>query len=223
LSLKIFQIVPNTIPRLVQVSNNELYDGNGNPISSRVGPQGDAGLSFSWMGTYVTSITYSYYNIIEYDGTSFIYLGSPAFGITPSTTTQSWAILASRGFQGRTGPQGIQGVQGPQGIQGPTSSFILRTESITTQTYSITFDKDYFGVNYTIGTCGVTLPSAISPTDDGKFFVVSDETGTISHGNRGIHLIPQSGQLINGYSDVIMKINWMSLNLMFRNNSWKTI
>jgi hypothetical protein len=78
-------------------------------------------------------------------------------------------------------------------------------------------------VIYTGGICTVTLPLGSSPTDDGKFINIADEVGGVSYGNRGILVQGQGGQLINGETSVLMKIERMSLDFMFRNNSWKTI
>jgi hypothetical protein len=94
---------------------------------------------------------------------------------------------------------------------------------INTATYSPTFAYEYYGVTYNTGICTITLPLGVVPTDEGKFINIADEVGGISYGNRGILVQGQGGQLINGESSVLMKINRMSLNFLFRNNSWKTI
>jgi hypothetical protein len=78
-------------------------------------------------------------------------------------------------------------------------------------------------VIYTGGICTVNLPTGTSPTDDGKFINIADEVGGVSYGNRGILVQGGGGQLINGETSVLMKIERMSLDFMFRNNSWKTI
>jgi hypothetical protein len=94
---------------------------------------------------------------------------------------------------------------------------------INSSTYSPTFSYEYYGVTYMGGICTITLPLGSSPTDDGRFINIADEVGGISYGNRGILVQGQGGQLINGESSVLMKIERMSLNFMFRNSSWKTI
>jgi hypothetical protein len=73
------------------------------------------------------------------------------------------------------------------------------------------------------GICTVTLPLGSVPDDEGRFITIADEVGGISDAGRGILVQGQSGQLINGYSSVLMKIERMSLTFLFRNNSWKTI
>lgn len=98
-----------------------------------------------------------------------------------------------------------------------------QTLFINTATYSTTFAYEYYGVTYTGGVCTITLPLGNSPDDDGQFINIADEVGGISYGNRGILVQGSGGQLINGETSVLMKLERMSLNFMFRNNSWKTI
>lgn len=98
-----------------------------------------------------------------------------------------------------------------------------QTLFINTATYSTTFAYEYYGVTYTGGICTITLPLGNSPDDDGQFINIADEVGGISYGNRGILVQGSGGQLINGETSVLMRIERMSLNFMFRNNSWKTI
>jgi hypothetical protein len=98
-----------------------------------------------------------------------------------------------------------------------------QASSINTSSYSPTFSYEYYGVIYMGGICTVTLPLATVPDDEGRFINIADEVGGISGGGRGILVQGQSGQLINGQTSVLMKIDYMSLNFMFRNNSWKTI
>jgi hypothetical protein len=145
-------------------------------------------------------------------GTQGIQGPTGATGATGSTGTQ--------GIQGPTGATGPQGVTGPTGPQGP-SQFL--TTSINVGSTGINFNYQYYGVTYTGGICTITLPLGSSPTDDGKFINIADEAGNISWANRGILVQGSGGQLINGETSVLMKIERMSLDFMFRNNSWKTI
>ena len=94
---------------------------------------------------------------------------------------------------------------------------------INTATYSPTFSYEYYGVTYMGGICTITLPLGTSPADDGRFINIADEVGGVSWGNRGIMVQGSGGQLINGETSVLMKIERMSLDFLFRNNSWKTI
>ena len=130
------------------------------------------------------------------------------------------------GDTGATGPTGSDGSTGATGDTGPTGATgpnQLFTSLINTATDTVSFSFQYYGVTYTGGICTVTLPLGVSPADDGKFINIADEVGNISYGNRGILVQGSGGQLINGQTSVLMKIDYMSLNFMFRNNSWKTI
>jgi hypothetical protein len=98
-----------------------------------------------------------------------------------------------------------------------------QASSINTSSYSPTFSYEYYGVIYMGGICTITLPLGTVPDDEGRFINIADEVGGISGGGRGILVQGQGGQLINGHTSVLMKIDYMSLNFMFRNNSWKTI
>lgn len=71
--------------------------------SAFTGPQGPTGFSFVWQGAFTASSTYSFYNVVEYDGSSYISLGTSSPGLTPSTITQSWGLMASKGADGATG------------------------------------------------------------------------------------------------------------------------
>jgi hypothetical protein len=94
---------------------------------------------------------------------------------------------------------------------------------INTATYSPTFAYEYYGVTYMGGICTVTLPSGTSPDDDGRFITIADEVGGVSYANRGILVQGTGGQLINGHTSVLMKIERISLTFLYRNSSWKTI
>ena len=94
---------------------------------------------------------------------------------------------------------------------------------INTATYLPTFAYEYYGVTYSAGICTVTLPLGASPNDEGRFITIADEVGGISFGNRGILVQGQGGQLINGETSVLMKIERMSLTFLYRAGSWKTI
>ena len=98
------------------------------------------------------------------------------------------------------------------------------SDVITTSTKVITtFGYAYYGVTYTGGVCTITLPPGSSPLDDGKIISIADEVGGISKYNRGILIQGSGGQLINGETSVLLKIEKMSLTFLYRNSSWKTI
>ncbi len=80
MSNKIFQIVPQTIPRLVQVVNNEFFDGNGNPL---IFPQGPIALPDYKYQTSTYSISSDDY-YVEVNGSFEVYLPN-AIGATGKT------------------------------------------------------------------------------------------------------------------------------------------
>jgi hypothetical protein len=98
-----------------------------------------------------------------------------------------------------------------------------QTTFINTATYAPTFTYEYYGVIYSSGLCTITLPLGTSPTDDGRFLTIADEVGGVSNTNRGILVQGSGGQLINGHTSVLMKIERISLTFLYRNSSWKTI
>ena len=136
---------------------------------------------------------------------------------------QGQGVQGAQGAAGPTGPQGVQGAQGNTGPTGPTGTLVYNTTSLNASGTTASFTYQYYGIGYTGGICTITLPLGSSPGDDGKFISIADEVGGISWGNRGILIQGQSSQLINGETSVLLKIERMSLTLLFRNNSWKTI
>ena len=117
--------------------------------SAFTGPQGPTGFSFTWQGAYATSSTYSQYNVIEYDGSSYISLGTSSPGLTPSTVTQSWNLMASKGATGAVGSTG-------QGFtwQGTFS------ESITYGFYDVAYYDGSSYISVTISNLGNTPSNA---------------------------------------------------------------
>jgi len=101
-----------------------------------------------------------------------------------------------------TGNTTIEGVQ------------IFSTTGITAATFTVTYEKTYWGVNYN-GNVDLILPDPTS--NDGRNFYIKDEGGY--SGTYRIRLTPSAG-LIDGNSYVDMNINYMSLHLVARNNNW---
>ena len=93
------------------------------------GPAGQSATGFIWEGTWLDSEAYQYYDLVEYQGSSYIVTGQggTTAGDSPAEAAV-WSLVAQSGTKGDTGPQGIQGpagptgatgATGPQGIQGP--------------------------------------------------------------------------------------------------------
>ena len=74
-----------------------------------------------WRGTWKGTTTYSPDDAVEYKGSTFVSL--VASNSTTPTPGTAWALLASHGVAGGTGPQGTPGATGgtgPQGTPGAT-------------------------------------------------------------------------------------------------------
>ena len=69
-----------------------------------------------WLGDYSPATSYSVYDDVLFDGTSYACI-SPITGVSP-TNTDYWICTARLGAPGELGPQGIQGNTGPAGSQG---------------------------------------------------------------------------------------------------------
>jgi hypothetical protein len=140
--------------------------------SAFTGPQGPTGFSFTWQGTYATSSTYSFYNVVQYDGSSYISLGTASPGLTPSTVTSSWNLMASKGATGASG-QGFRwaGTYSESDVYGYydvayyggssyisiTTSNIGKTPSLATQSWNLmALGSDNATLNVT-GTYGAVL------------------------------------------------------------------
>jgi hypothetical protein len=134
--------------------------------SAFTGPQGPTGFSFTWQGTYATSSTYSQYNVIEYDGSSYISLGTSSPGLTPSTVTQSWNLMASKGATGAVGSTG-------QGFtwQGTFS------ESITYGFYDVAYYNGSSYISVTISNLGNTPSNA---TQSWNIMALGSNTETLN-------------------------------------------
>lgn len=91
---------------------------------------------------------------------------------------------------------------------------IFATTTITQSASTLSFDYNYYGVNYS-GQVDLTLPN---PSGfDGRSINIKDESGNA--GIYRIRLIPSFG-LIDGASYVDMNLNYISLNIVARNNNW---
>lgn len=86
------------------------------------GPQGPAGssdaVSMNYQGTYASTANYGLYDIVAYEGSSYVSLNSGSHGNTPDQSPSWWGLLA-QAQAGPAGPAGVAGVAGPQGLLGP--------------------------------------------------------------------------------------------------------
>jgi hypothetical protein len=198
--LKIEQSVPELYPRLVQYVNGSFYDGSGNLL--RIGVINNPNKN----------------KLVISDGTNH--------GLTSisNLTFENGTLSVSGNLQLVNGTQKDRYIliSDSNGLATWTSSNI-RTTEIDSASYSIDNRFEYYGVTYTGGICEVYLPLGVNSEDNGRTYTIADEVGGISNFNRGIKVISSDTQTINGYSDILMKVNRMSLTFMFRNGLWKTI
>lgn len=73
--------------------------------------------SVTWMGAWQNGISYSRFDLVEYQGSTYIASQNTSGNENPSDTS-FWSLFAAGGIDGSTGPQGPAGPQGPQGTQG---------------------------------------------------------------------------------------------------------
>jgi hypothetical protein len=115
---------------------------------------------------------------------------------------------------GRLSYQNIDGINDWVIFSTSESSNVTNFINSSADTLTILGINTYYGVNYN-GNVNLTVPSAIG--FDGFLLTVKDESGKCSKNT--IRLTP-SGGTIDNYNYVDMKINYMSLTLIARNNNW---
>ena len=251
--LKIEQSVPELYPRLVQYVNGKFYDGNGNLINITGGAIVNNPLlnkliisdgTTSGLTT-VPDLTFEN-GVLVINGSLQLTNGSQQTGfylVSDSNGLSTWTSSRSFYFQDtppfpnplNVGSRWIHSETGYEYVwisDGTNSNWFQPTQindipytatEINSASFSTDFEYEYYGVIYTGGICEVYLPLGTASLDNGKIITIADEVGGISYYNRGIRVYASGTQSINGYSDVLMKINNMSLTFLFRNGLWKTI
>ena len=245
--LKIYQSVPELYPRLVQYVNGQFYDGNGNLLriglisnpnrnklvisdGTNTGLVTLPNVSFE-NGTLILNSNFQLINGTEQDG---YHLVTDANGLATWTSSRSFYYqtgtpspnplnVGSRWIDSDNRYEYIWVSDGTSSswIQPTTNNYA--TNEINTSSYSVSFEYTYYGVIHNSSICEIYLPLGASSSDNGKFITIADEVGGISSFNKGIKVYASGSQSINGYSDVLMKVNFMSLTFLFRNGNWKTI
>lgn len=211
--------VSTTYGRIVQVvlgTPNTYYDGFGNlldigPGTYSVGPPGPTGsngTSVSWAGEWDDMMLYSFYDIVSYNGNTYLCIDALTPGPTyssPNLDSIHWTLMAA----------GITGSQGPTGPQGPTgSSGFHDTIGVTSASYSVILNNNptqYFGISYSTPVT-ISIPDY---TSDGKVVIIKDESGNAYSQNITINAtkIDQSNQ-------AIIAIDNGSITMMWRVNTW---
>jgi hypothetical protein len=95
---------------------------------------------------------------------------------------------------------------------------ISNTAYVTSNSYSVTDNDYYIGVNYN-GKANVFLPTGV---ETGRKFVVKDESGKCSQPLKFIDVRPTGSDTIEGTDFVRLAIDYGSLTFIYR-NGWRVI
>ena len=131
------------------------------------GPAGADGQGFNYMGTWIDDNEYHPYDVVAYEGSSFVCKNAVSGSNTPPPNdTTNWDIFASKGADGAKGEQGDPGPQGPTGPTGATGATGPQ------------------GISGATGATGATGPQGIQGPQgekgaDGASFVVSGTVETV--------------------------------------------
>lgn len=214
--------VSSTYGRIVQVvlgTPNTYYDGFGTLLdlgpgtysvgsAGPTGATGANGTSLYWAGSWDDMMLYSFYDIVSYNGNTYLCIDS----LTPGPTYSSpdldpihWTLMVA----------GITGPTGPQGPIGPTGSSGFHVSvGVTAGSYSVTLNDNptqYFGISYS-STSEIFIPDYVS---DGKVVIIKDESGLASK-----NPIVVNASKIDQSNQSIIAIDNGSITMMWRVNTW---
>lgn len=100
------------------------------------------------------------------------------------------------------------------------NEIVANTAYVTSNTYSITKDDYYIGINVA-STVTVTLPT-VPDVYTGREFYVKDESGEAASPGRWIDIYPSGTDKIDGEDYVRLQIDWGGLKFIYR-NGWRII
>jgi hypothetical protein len=91
---------------------------------------------------------------------------------------------------------------------------------VATTTYTLTSSDYYVGIN-TTNAVTVTIPASLN---DGKVYVIKDESGEAGNGlNRNITITPSGGETVDGQSTAVINQNYGSLTIIKATTNWSII
>jgi hypothetical protein len=159
--------------------------------------------------------------VIQTSGVNSYYIQTFA----PSGSTQVPLIDGDRWFNTTHGLEFVYIDDGDSSawveIFAPTPQYPnLGTFEITSNTYNLTYDYFYYGINYD-GPVDLFLPSCAA--NDGKKITVKDELGKCNQAGKRIRISGFTGQNIDGNNYVDMAISKMGLQFISRGNNWHLI
>lgn len=215
--------VSTTYGRVVQVVRGVVdtyYDGFGSlldlgPGTYSIGPTGATGTtgatgangqSVYWTGEWDDMMLYAFYDIVSYNGNTYICINSlvpgPSYS-SPDLDPTNWSIMAT-GITGATGPQGVTGSSGFHSVTG-----------VTAASYSIILNDNptqYFGISHSTFSAEITIPDY---TSDGKVVIIKDESGNASY-----YPITVNASKIDQSNQAIIALDNGSITLMWRVDTW---
>lgn len=100
------------------------------------------------------------------------------------------------------------------------NEIVANTAYITSNTYAVTKDDYYIGVNCA-STVTITLPT-VPNVYTGREFYVKDESGNAGSPKRWIDIYPSGTDKIDGQNYVRLQIDWGGLKFIYR-NGWRVI
>lgn len=131
------------------------------------GATGETGQGFNYMGTWIDDNEYHAYDVVTYEGASYVCKNAVSGSNTPPPDdTTNWDTFAAKGADGAKGEQGAPGPQGPTGPTGATGATGPQ------------------GIPGATGATGATGPQGIQGPQgekgaDGASFVVSGTVETV--------------------------------------------
>ncbi len=215
--------VSTTYGRVVQVVHGVVdtyYDGFGNlldlgPGTYSVGPQGATGAtgvpgtSVYWAGDWDNMMLYSFYDIVAYNGNTYLCIDTltpgPSYS-SPNLDNVHWTLMAA-GITGSTGATGPIGSTGSSGFHSTTG--------VTESSYNATLNDNptqYFGISHSSTSATITIPDYNS---DGKVVIVKDESG-----NAERFPITVNASKIDQSNQAIIALNNGSITMMWRVDTW---
>ena len=178
------------------------------------GAQGAMGLNLNPRGTWTSSITYAYLDLISFSGNAFVsttgHLSSLSNmpGTGGSLAVAPWAFLLSGGgIPGPIGPQGT-GLQGTSGISGPTGAWQFQGTYDPIINYRFNNAIYYNGSTY--GFSGA-LSSGVLPTTGTNWYLIAQSGSQGLQGPSAAIFAWRGGWLSTG--------NYMSGDAVYYNGS----
>jgi hypothetical protein len=167
--------VSTTYGRIVQVvlgTPNTYYDGFGNLLdigpgtysigpAGPTGPTGSNGSSVFWAGEWDDMMLYSFYDIVSYNGNTYLCIDALTPGptyISPDLDSIHWTLMAA-GITGSSGTSGTSGANGTSGTSGANGTSGTSGDNGSSGTSGTSGDNGSSGTSGTSGDNGSQGPT----------------------------------------------------------------